>query len=129
MTGYPHDTLPTQYIPLFRAEEQGAARERAIGREKMKYQQFQDKFNNILSANTFNRDNLTTGANLVKSAYDSGAQTRSDFSGQRTNINSAADNQEFELRSDAIAAKGKKKGVPGGFGAFAQGFGGGSTEI
>lgn len=110
-----------------RAKEQGAARERAIQREGQKYKEWSDKFDRILKGKEFNRGGAALQADLTKGAYDIGASTRREFSGATSDIRAKEDEQRIQLEADRIAALGKKKGTPTGFGAFAQGFGGGST--
>jgi len=113
-----------------RAKEYGNAANRAMQMGQQKYAQFNDKFRNVLSANEMNRNNQLQGIQATQGAYNLSSQGRDTVSTGKQNITTNMNAQQNQLLADAMAARAKKQATPGGFAAFAQGFGSTpSTEL
>lgn len=111
-----------------RAKEYGNAADRAFRMGQQKYQQFTDKFNNILRGREFNKGLKMDQIGLTKEGLSTAGAGRTAFDTGRRGITTARDEAQLGLRSDEIAARTQRQSLPGGFAAFAQGFAGGTEK-
>ena len=94
-----------------------------------KYQQFQDRFNNLLTANNANKANMMSGINAQTSAVGmQGNQfnTQQDLLNQ---IRSGLDASKVQNIGNRATTQSNLAGAPGGFGAFMQGAAGGLSNL